>query len=80
MKTKGLLWIIVKDLKNRKACIVGPDSDDTLVFQEVHKQNSKGNDLNCQPIQYSENSLDNINESLKADGFEIVDSYTLIRI
>ena len=72
----GLLWEVVRDIKNKKACIVGPNSDDTPVIQRI---NEKGKDYVHQPIPISEMSASEIEEKLKEDGYEIIDSYTLIQ-
>ena len=72
----GLLWEVVKDTKNKKACIIGPNSDDTPVIQRVV---AKGKDFIQQPIPVSEMSYSEIEDNLKKDGYEIVDSYLLIQ-
>lgn len=52
------------------------NSDDTPVIQRI---NEKGKDYVHQPIPISEISASEIEEKLKEDGYEIIDSYTLIQ-
>lgn len=75
-KKRQLIWEVVRDTKNKKACIIGPNFDDTPIIQRV---NEKGKDFIQQPIPVSGMSSSEIEENLKEDGYEIVDSYLLIQ-
>lgn len=70
------MWEVVKDTVNRKACIIGPNSDDTPIIQRVV---AKGKDFIQQTITVSEMSHSEIEDYLRKDGYEIVDSYLLIQ-
>ena len=73
----GPWWGVPKDLENKKFSVLGPLEDDTPMGDKVCAKQKEGKHFNCEAIETSKMTRQQVIDYWTKEGYELVDSTDL---